>query len=176
MIIFPDSASHVLDHPTPVVPLELGGKLDRGLGLEARYRWPGFETEYKRALASGDLSAKSPHVIPWPTGNDQIALLAPAADGRSDDTARGLLASTRIIISSLMSIGPAAAAAGRRSVGVPPFGYGPKGVHASTLVTWLADAVTETPDIDWHIYWWPRAEFDAPEIKSVLGHLMDQTK
>ena len=63
MIVFPDSSSHVLDHATPVVPVELDGRLDRGLALEAKHKWPGFEAACQDGLAREQLCAETPRAL-----------------------------------------------------------------------------------------------------------------
>ena len=175
MIVFPDSSSHVLDHATPVVPVELDGRLYRGLALEAKHKWPGFEAACQDGRAREQLCAETPRALAWPRGADQIVLIVPVADGRPDSTARERLKSTRIAIASLGAIGPAAAKAGRRSVGLPPLRCSPEGPAPAALMTWLAETVIDFPHIDWHIYWWPRAGFETPEMRSVLGDLMERS-
>ena len=173
MIIFPDAASLVLDHDTPVVPVELGGHLDRGTALEARYKWPGFEAAYRAGLTSGALCAETPRPLPWRASDTQLALITPVADGTGDTSPPTRMRNATMAIAALQSIGHAAATAGRPSIGLPPLRCGPDGPAPESLMPWLADAISEHREIDWHIYWWPRKAFDAAEIRAVLGELME---
>ena len=105
MMIFTNR--HILDGRTPVIPIELSGERNRGLALEARYRWPGIWDAINQALRDGTLAENAGRVLTWNAPDGRTVIIAPACTGSQHPGASRVIQDLAIVTASLKAIGPA---------------------------------------------------------------------
>ena len=168
---------HILDGRTPVIPIELSGERNRGLALEARYRWPGIWDAINQALRDGTLAENAGRVLTWNARDGRTVIIAPACTGSQHPGASRVIQDLAIVTTSLKAIGPAVTKADATTVNLPPMLCHRNGTKFRTLAPWVLEAAEAHPSLDWILHWWPVAAFQTESTRAVfdrLGHRIDE--